>query len=86
MRLFCLLLAVSCAHTPTTVEVFGPDGESYSTSCKAIEDCYNEAHRVCEGEYKILDSSSRSSHQVIPNGANPVVITHTSNKILYSCK
>ena len=84
--LLSLMLLNSCVHSPTTVEVFGPDGESYSSMCRNINDCYNEAHRICDGNYKLIDSSSRSIQQLVPNGANPVILNHISNQILYACK
>ena len=85
-RILALLLFTGCVHAPTTVEVSGPNGEAYSSICRNIADCYNEAYRVCGGEYTLLDSSSRTTQQILPNNGMSVIINHSSNQILYSCK
>lgn len=85
-HLLLLILLGGCVHKPTTIEVFGPNGESYSTVCKQIVDCYNEAHSICQGEYVIVDSTSKSTQQLIQNGANPIIVNRTAHQILYECK
>lgn len=82
-----LLLLTSCVHAPTTVQIQGPNGVGNLTSCKHMVDCYSEAYRICGGGgYNIDDSSSRSWQQSVPNGANPIILNHTTYSILYSCK
>jgi len=87
MKVLMIILLVGCAHGPITTSVQGPNGDSHLTSCRNnIATCYNEARRVCGGKYTIEDSSNKSFHQVLPNGGFPVVLTHVTYSMLYSCK
>ncbi len=52
----CLL---GCATAKT---IIGPDGTvNQLISCHSIEDCYEKAREVCNGPYKIINTSSQTS-------------------------
>lgn len=54
--LCALLLLASCS---TVQKVTLPDGrEGHALECPTKADCYQEARKVCNGNYEILESGS----------------------------
>jgi hypothetical protein len=53
--IFFLLACVSARSRPMT----GPDGSRHQLiTCAAVESCYNEASKICNGSYKIVNTST----------------------------
>ena len=51
-----LALTIGCASTTT---VIGPDNTEHQLiSCGPIKQCYEKAHEVCSGPYKIINTTS----------------------------
>lgn len=68
----CSLLLACTTATP----IVGPDGtENQLISCPTSEDCYDKAHEVCRGPYKIVNTSSEINQ---PGGT-------TTIKLLVKC-
>ena len=54
---FAALLTLSGCATATPI--IGPDGtENQLISCGTVEQCYQKAHEVCGGPYKIVNTNS----------------------------
>lgn len=57
--LFMALALASCA-TPRQ-PIIGPDGtENYIVSCGSVELCYKYARNTCEGNYQIVNTTTRT--------------------------
>lgn len=78
---FGLSLALGCLGLfgcATAKAIIGPDGtENQLISCEAIGQCYEKAHEVCGGPYKIVNTSTETS------GTNG--ITGTEINLLVKC-
>lgn len=60
-------------------KIVGPDGtENLLVSCMDIEQCYSQARQDCQGNYKIINTSSEV------DGANGN--TSTTTKLLIKCE
>lgn len=65
MILKCLIFSLifslaACQVAPIALN--GPDGTPHILfSCYSIEDCYKEASQVCQGTYKIVNTSTEVS-------------------------
>lgn len=54
------LLVASCA-AGSNKEIVGPDGtQNQLISCAVIEGCYAKAREVCNGTYKIVNTTSEN--------------------------
>lgn len=53
------LTLAGCITSPKPV--VGPDGTpNQLLSCTAIEDCYSQARKICNGNYKIVNTSNEN--------------------------
>lgn len=80
-----LLILTSCA---TSKEIPGPNGTpAYLISCgnAVIEQCYEEAARICPRGYVFLDKNGNQSAVLMPVGGGFMAVPGR-NKMLVSCK
>ena len=82
MKLFGLTLGVlflaACAATHKPIQ--GPDGSEHQLiSCGPVEACYKTAREACNGNYKIINTSSETTGMVDSG-------TSTLTKLLVKCQ
>lgn len=54
-------LAMTACMSIQPKPVTGPDGsQDQLISCMKVEDCYNQARKICKGNYKIINTSTES--------------------------
>lgn len=77
-KLVFLTVCTGLTGCVTAKPIIGPDGtENQLISCGAIEGCYEKATEVCNGPYKIINTSSQTSGS---NGSTGTII-----KLLVKC-
>ena len=76
--LLAFFIFTACAGHQT---ITGPDGSPHELiSCTyGITACYEKAREMCQGDYKIMNSSSNTE-------GNSTGRTSTTNEILVKCK
>lgn len=70
--ILCITIAASSCSSASYDQIKGPDNQdAYSIKCAplAINDCYNEATKLCPGGYSILDKGNSSSSMTVPMGS-----------------
>ena len=76
MMILITIVIVGCASSE---KITGPDGsEHILIACTEIKDCYKEARKACQGNYKIVNSASETNTQVTQ-------VTTTSQNLLIKC-
>ena len=56
---FYILLFIGACSTPS--ELIGPDGTPhFIIRCGHIEQCYKDARKMCDGNYKIINTTTSS--------------------------
>lgn len=74
-----LILVVFFLSCATSKMIVGPDGSSHQlVSCSGVEYCYEKAREVCGGNYKIINTSTKT------DGSGNFVSTETS--LLVKCE
>jgi len=79
------LLISGCA---TSKSIQGPNGsQAYLISCGSavIEQCYEEASKVCPGGYIFLDRNNNPNTVIMPIG-NSYMVVRGRNKMFVECK
>lgn len=59
LSLIAILFLVACATTRDPI--IGPDGtKNYLVSCGSVELCYKYARNTCQGNYQIVNTTTRT--------------------------
>jgi len=93
MRLMVLLSGLLLAGCASARHIYLPDGSAgRMVSCSGAEqdwgDCMNSAHKICDGEYRIVERyDERTGGALVPGDAGTQTWSSSRDrKMLVACK
>lgn len=88
IKLSILSATLTMAGCATSTPIQGPNGtQAFLISCGSavIEQCYEEAAKVCPQGYNFLDKNGNPNTVIMPVG-NSYMAVRGRNKMLVECK
>ena len=90
MRIFTIIVAaLSLTACATSREIQGPNGgTAYFIKCRSgsIDECYEEAAKVCPNGYTFADKQNNPNAVALSNGAGGFNVIRGPNSMLVECK